>query len=91
MMPTGELERLAEKVENLVEDLKRARTEGHNLVAEKRRLEENLAHLDKQLRQSQKEGDQSEELVAQNKAYKKKQALLKSKVVSMLAKVEALQ
>ncbi len=90
-MPINELERLAERVEKLVEDLKATRSESHHILSEKKKLEEKVASLEKQMRQFQKEGDQIGELLAQNKAHKKKNVLLKSKVVSMLAKVEGLQ
>lgn len=90
-MQTGDFDRLAEKIDKLVEDLKRARAESHGLGADKKKLEEKVASLEKQVRQSQKEGDHLAELLAQNKAYRKKNALLKSRVVSMLAKIESLQ
>jgi outer membrane murein-binding lipoprotein Lpp len=90
-MPESELERLAETVDRLVEELKAARSDRQNVSSDKRKLEEKVAQLEKQLRQLQKEGEHTSELLAQNKAYKKKHALLKSKVVSMLAKVEAMQ
>jgi ABC-type transporter Mla subunit MlaD len=87
----SELERLAEKIDKLVEDLKTAKSQSHTLVADKKKLEEKVAQLEKQLRQFQKEGDETGELLAQIKAYRKRNALLKSKVISILAKVEALQ
>jgi len=90
-MQANEFERLAERVEKLVEDLKATRAEGHNLLSEKKKLEDKVASLEKQLRQCQKEGDRLNEHLAQNKAYKKKSVLLRSKVVSMLAKVESIQ
>ena len=90
-MQTSELERLAEKIDKLVEELKTSKSQGHTLIAEKKKLEEKVAQLEKQLRQFQKEGDETSELLAQIKAYRKRNALLKSKVISMLAKVEALQ
>lgn len=90
-MQTSDFERLAEKVDRLVDDLKRARAEGHGLAGDKKKLEERVASLEKQIRQSQKEGDHSAELLAQNRAYKKRNTLLKSRVVSMLAKIESLQ
>jgi hypothetical protein len=90
-MQTSDFERLAEKVERLVEDLKRARAEGHGLVLDKKKLEDRVVGLEKQIRQSQKEGDHLAELLAQNKVFKKRNTLLKSRVVSMLAKIESLQ
>jgi predicted nucleic acid-binding Zn-ribbon protein len=90
-MPIKELERLADKLDNLVEDLKAVRLEHHNALSEKKKVEEKVAHLEKQLRQFQKEGDHADELSSQNKAHKRRNALLKSKVASMLAKVEGMQ
>jgi septal ring factor EnvC (AmiA/AmiB activator) len=90
-MNSTELERLADKVEKLVEDLKAARVERQSLLAERKKLEEKMSGLEKHLRLSQKEGSHLSELIAQNKAYRKKSVALKSKVVSMLAKVEGLQ
>lgn len=91
MLQTSDFDRLAEKVDRLVDDLKRARAEGHGLAADKKKLEEKVAGLEKQMRQNQKEGDHLAELLAQNKAHKKRNTLLKSRVVSMLAKIESLQ
>jgi multidrug resistance efflux pump len=79
------------KIDTVVEDLKAARDANRELSAEKKRLEQRLSALEKQVRQVEKEGDRTNELFAQNKAYKKKCALMKSKVTSMLAKVEVLQ
>ena len=90
-MQSGELEHLAERVEKMVEDLKAARLKANDLLSEKTKLAERIASLEKQLRQTHKEGDQVSDLSAQNKAYRKKNALLRTKVVSMLAKVESLQ
>ena len=90
-MQAGELERLAERIDKLVEDLKTARAESHSLLSEKKKIEDRVASLEKQLRQCQKEGDRLDEHLAQNKAYKRKNVMLRSKVVSMLAKVENMQ
>jgi predicted nucleic acid-binding Zn-ribbon protein len=90
-MPVKELERLADKLDKLVEEIRTIRLEHHNALSEKKKVEEKVAHLEKQLRQFQKEGDHAEELSSQTKAYKRKHALLKSKVASMLAKVEGMQ
>jgi cell division septum initiation protein DivIVA len=90
-MSHSDLERLAEKVDHLVDGLKAARAESQGLRMERKRLEEKVAGLEKQLRHGQKEGDRLNELMAQNKAYKKRTALLKSRVVSMLARVEGVQ
>jgi chromosome segregation ATPase len=90
-MDKDELEWLAATVDNVVEDLKVARDRNKDLAAEKKKLEQRLSALEKQVRQAEKEGDRASQLVAQNKAYKKKWALMKSRVTSMLAKVEVLQ
>jgi cell division septum initiation protein DivIVA len=90
-MGTSDLDNLFERVDRLVDDLKVAKAESAGLKAEKKKLEERIALLEKQLRQGQKEGDRLSQVVAQNKAYKKKQTVLKSKVISMLAKVEGIQ
>ena len=90
-MDKDELQWLAAKVETIVEDLKTARSTNKRLSAEKKRLEEKLASMERQIRQAQKEGNRVSDLAAENKAYRKKCALLKSKVTSMLAKAEVLQ
>lgn len=90
-MDKEELEWLAAKVDEVVEDLKAAKDESKSLAAEKKRLEQKLSSVEKQIRSIQKEGGRGSQLVAENKAYKKKWALMRSKVTSMLAKVEALQ
>ncbi|HVP57992.1 MAG TPA: hypothetical protein VMU02_07815 [bacterium] len=82
---------MADKIDKLVDDLKASKSDKHSALSDKRKLEEKVAHLEKQLRQLQKEGEHTSELSAQNKAYRKQHALLKSKVISMLAKVEAMQ
>jgi DNA repair exonuclease SbcCD ATPase subunit len=90
-MDKDEFERLAVKVERVVDDLKTAKHKNKELSAAKKNLEQRLSSLEKQVGQTQKEGARFSELLAQNKAYKKKCALLKSRVTSMLAKVEGLQ
>jgi hypothetical protein len=90
-MEKDELEWLAGKVDNIVEGLKAARHRNKDLLAEKKKLEQRLSSLEKHVRQGQKEGDRITELIAQNKAYKKKCSMLKSRVASMLAKIEVLQ
>jgi len=90
-MELGELERLADKVEALVDELKQQREINRRLLSEKASLEQKVASLLKQLDKFEKEGNRIEELVAENKANNKKLALLKAKVTSMLAKVEVLQ
>lgn len=90
-MSHNDLERLAERVDCLVDDLKAARAESHGLRAQGKRLEEKVASLEKQLRHGQKEGGRLNELLAQDRAHKKRTALLRSRVVSMLARVEGVQ
>ena len=90
-MERAELDNLARKVETVVDRLKVTKASNEELLSEKKRLEQRITSLDRQLHQSQKEGDQIKELVTQNKAYRKKCALLKSRVVSLLAKIEGLQ
>ena len=90
-MNKEELEWLAERVETLVEDLKAARAANKELLAEKKKLEQKLSSSARQIEKVDKEGNQLAELTAENKAYKKKCALLRTKVTSMLAKVEVLQ
>ena len=90
-MSSSDLERLADRVDRLVDHLKAARAESQDLRAERKRFEEKVAALEKQLRHHQKEGERLNELLAQNKAYKKRTGLLRSRVVSMLARVEGVQ
>jgi len=90
-MDKDELEWLAARVESLVDDLKTARSKNKELLTEKKKLEERLSSLERRIRRTQKEGGQLADLAAQNKAYRKKCALLKTKVTSMLAKAEVLQ
>lgn len=86
-----DLELLAAKVEAVIDDLNAARNRSKELEEANKRLNEQLALLEKEIKKSQKEGERTAELIAQNKEYKKKYSLLKSKVTSMLAKVEVLQ
>ena len=90
-MDKQELEWLAERVETLVEDLKAAKAVNQELMSEKKKLEHELSSHGRQIEKVEKEGNQLAELTAENKAYKKKCALLRTKVASMLAKVEVLQ
>lgn len=90
-MDKQELEWLAERVETLVEDLKAAKAANKDLLAEKTKLEQKLSSQIRQIEKVEKEGSQVAALTAENKAYKKKCALLRTKVTSMLAKVEVLQ
>ena len=87
----NDLELLAAKVETVVDDLKAAQNSNKELKKENKRLIGRIASLEKGIAKSQKEGDRTAELLAQNKEYKKKCRLVKSKVTSMLAKVEGLQ
>ena len=87
----NDLELLAAKVEAVVDDLKAARSTSSELAKDNKRLTEQVALLDKKIQKSQKEVERTAELVAQNKEYKKTCSMLKSKVASMLAKVEVLQ
>jgi cell shape-determining protein MreC len=87
----NDLELLAAKVEAVVDDLKAAKNGNKELAKDNKRLGEQMALLEKEIQKSQKEGERTAELIAQNKEYKKKCSLLQSKVTSMLAKAEALQ
>jgi hypothetical protein len=90
-MDKEELDWLEQQVEGMVNDLKTVKSSNKELLAEKKILEERLSSLERQVQRTEKEGDRAADLAAENKAYKKKYALLKTKVASMLAKVEALQ
>jgi FtsZ-binding cell division protein ZapB len=90
-MQKGELESLADTVEKVVENLKTAKAANKQLLTEKQELRQKVSSLEREAGRTLKEEDQISELTAQNKAYKKKCALLKSRIASMLAKVESLQ
>ena len=90
-MDREELEWLTARVEAAVDDLKAVRSENKQLSEDNKKLHAKVSDLERRIRKSQKEGAQAGDLIAQNKAYKKKYALLKTKVSSMLAKVEVLQ
>jgi cell shape-determining protein MreC len=90
-MDKDELEWLVAKVDTMVEDLKAARRRNEEMLTDKKKLEAKVSSLEKQIRRTQEEGGRVAELAAQNKEYRKKCALLKSKVSSMLAKVDVLQ
>ena len=90
-MEKSEMERLAEAVEKMVDRLKAITAKNKELMAQKKSLEDKVLSLQRQVEKNQKEGKQTGQLIADNKAYKKKCALLKTKVVSMLAKVDSLQ
>jgi hypothetical protein len=87
----NDLELLTAKVEAVIDDLKAARTRNNELAKDNKRLTEQMALLEKKMEKSQKEVERAAELVAQNKEYKKTCSVLKTKVASMLAKVEVLQ
>ena len=87
----NDLELLAAKVEAVIDDLKAAQNKNSELAKDNKRLTEQMALLEKEMQKRQKEVERTAGLVAQNKQYKKTQSLLKSKVTSMLAKVEVLQ
>lgn len=90
-MDKEELGWLAEKVEALVDDLKSAREQNKELLTARGKIEQKMASLEKRYVQIEKEESRIKELIARNKVYEKKCALLKQKVTSMLAKVEVLQ
>jgi septal ring factor EnvC (AmiA/AmiB activator) len=91
MMETSEIEHLAEAVEKMVDRLKAITTKNKDLMAQKKSLEDKVLSLQRQVQKSQKEGKQTSQLIADNKGYKKTCTLVKTKVVSMLAKVDSLQ
>jgi predicted nuclease with TOPRIM domain len=90
-MQLGDLEALSKKVENIVEKYISAQKKNKDLVSRNKELEKKVASLEKHLNQSEKEVGHINQLVARNKAYEKNYKMLKSKVVSMLAKVDSLQ
>jgi hypothetical protein len=87
----NDLELLAAKVEAVVDDLKVAEQGNKELRSKNKKLEQQIASLEKDVGKSQKEGEKTTELIAQNKKYKKKFGLMKTRVTSMLAKIESLQ
>jgi cell division septum initiation protein DivIVA len=87
----NDLEALVAKVDTVVDDLKAAKNENKELAKENKKLEERIVSLEREMGKSHKEGEKTAELLAQNKEYKKKFSLVKTKVTSMLAKVEGLQ
>jgi predicted nucleic acid-binding Zn-ribbon protein len=90
-MGLKDLESLAARVEAAVDDLVAVRDRNGHLEREKGELEQRVAALEKERKKGQKEAKRLADLSAENKAYKKKCALLKAKITSMLAKVEVLQ
>lgn len=90
-MDLGDLEALSRKVERIVEKYLSAKKKNKDLVSRNKELEKKVASLEKHLRKSEKEVGHIDQLVARNRVYEKNYNLLKSKVVSMLAKVDSLQ
>ena len=90
-MDVGDLEALASKVENMVEKYAGARKKNKDLISRNKELEKKVASLEKHLSKSEKEVGHIDNLEARNKAYERNYKVLKSKVVSMLAKVDSLQ
>ena len=90
-MSLGDLEALSEKVEKIVEKYISAKKKNKDLISRNKELEKRVVSLEKHLDKSKKEVGHISQLVAKNKAYEKNYNLLKSKVVSMLAKVDNLQ
>lgn len=90
-MKMGDLEALTRKVESIVEKYKSTRQKNQDLVSRNKELEKRVASLEKHLSKSEKEVGHINQLMARNKAYEKNYKMLKSKVLSMLAKVDSLQ
>jgi septal ring factor EnvC (AmiA/AmiB activator) len=86
-----DLESMAARVEAVVDDLKAAKDRNKELLKAKKRLEERVASLEREIGRSQKEGKRAAELLDLNKTYKKNFTLMKTRVSSMLAKIEGLQ
>lgn len=85
------LQKVAERIDTLVERLKELSREKALLLREKEGLQRRLNDLERKTQYLKKEEERLEQLVGQKKANKKKIALLREKVVSMLAKLEVLQ
>jgi len=90
-MQLGDLEALSRKVESVVEKYQSVTEKNKDLVSRNKELEKRVASLEKHLDKSEKEVGHINRLVARNRAYEKNYKMLKSKVVSMLAKVDGLQ
>ena len=90
-MDVGDLEALSKKVEDIVEKYVGAKKKNKDLISRNKELEKEVASLEKHLSKSEKEVGHIGSLEARNKAYERNYKVLKSKVVSMLAKVDSLQ
>jgi uncharacterized protein involved in exopolysaccharide biosynthesis len=90
-MVVAELEAISKKLDGIIEEYLSAKKKNQDLVSRNKELEKKVASLEKDLRKRQKEGGQIGQLIARNRVYEKNYNLLKSKVVSMLAKVDSLQ
>ena len=90
-MKLGDLEALTAKVESIIEKYKSTKQKNKDLVSRNKELEKKVASLEKHLTKSEKEVGHINQLVARNRAYEKNYKVLKSKVISMLAKVDGLQ
>jgi cell division septum initiation protein DivIVA len=90
-MPVGDLEALSKKVEDIVDKYVSAKKKNKDLISRNKELEKKVASLEKHLNKSEKEVGHISGLEARNRAYEKNYRVLKSKVVSMLAKVDSLQ
>jgi|GEM_PF-2118315 len=90
-MEMGEFEALTRKIEHMVDQYIDAKKKNDDLISRNRELEKQVSSLEKHLHKSEKEVDRIGKIVARNKAYEKNYGLLKSKVASVLAKVDSLQ
>jgi predicted RNase H-like nuclease (RuvC/YqgF family) len=90
-MDMGDLEALSKKVEKIVDNYVSAKNKNKTLVSRNKELEKKVACLEKHLQKSEKEVKHIARIVARNKAYEKNYSLLRSKLVSVLAKVDSLQ
>ncbi len=90
-MQLGELEAVTKKVEDIVDKYISTKKRIDDLVLRNKELERKVASLEKDLRRSEKEVGNINEVMARNKAYEKNHRMLKSRVASMLAKVDSLQ
>jgi hypothetical protein len=90
-MVLEDLDSLSRKVESIVEQYVLTQKKNLELISRNKELEKKVASLEKHLNKSEKEVGQAGQLVARNKVYEKNYGLLRSKVVSMLAKVDSLQ
>ncbi len=90
-MDMGDIEALSKKVEKMVDNYISAKNKNKDLVSRNKELEKKVASLQKHLQKSEKEVKRIDQIVARNKAYQKNYSLLRSKLASVLAKVESLQ